>query len=519
MKLKLKDDCSPVATQSLLDDPPDASALLALNGWIQLRLLGSGMSGRVFACCSRTNQSNEVAVKMVLKSLAEGHENRQSRETVNPLNELTILRSLGRLALHDNVVRFYHDFQNTHYLCIIMELCAGGDLDSYLRARINHSVSEREALEILHQINSGLEFLHQNEIIHRDIKCANVLLKHGASHDAPVLFKVGDFGFAKRLAPGERATTILGTPLFMAPEVLMKNAYSFSADYWSLGCIFYSCLYGKRPFHGSNPKDLLKSILSKRGPSPLMNVPSLPPISPATHRVLSSLLSVRPEGRLMMRPSQHHQGNHSAPGLPPSPCTSSYVGRIWDFAAGYIPNRSTARKRAFSDDYVVVESALASIPEANEIASTSTTKAKVKERVGPPYPLVRRPRKAQWRDRLRTALVLVPIGDFVVGVAIVEKSSRRRAHLLSRAGALYIYCLDELQPILSPDQSAVRNALYTVAFTLFEQVLERILQCAAEVTLCCPMEGMRRLICRILSLADAEICEGASEGQASSLMK
>lgn len=492
-------------------DPPDASALLALHGFIQLRLLGSGVSGRVFACYPRTNQSNEVAVKMVAlhssSRCEEGQEekDRSHQKTNNHVDELTILRYLGKLSLHDNIVRFHSDFRDVHYQCILMELCAGGDLDSYLRARLNNTVSERDALEILTQIYSGLEFLHSNEIIHRDLKCANILLKNSNASRGPLLCKIGDYGFARRLAPGERATTILGTPLFMAPEILMSNAYSFSADFWSLGCIFYSCLYGKRPFHGSNPRDLLKSILSRRGPSPLMNVPSLPPINPATHRVLSSLLSVRPAGRQMMRSPGSLP---SVRGMSSSTSSSSYVGRMWEFASGYMPSsRSTARKRSFSEDYVVVDSALASIPEAKEITSASTTKARTTgtgrvESSGRGI-TARKPKWVQWRDRLRAVLILVPFGDHVVGLAITESYPRHRARLLSRAAALYLRCLWELRPTLASAHPTAST--YVTAFTLFEQVLERILQCTEEASLHCPIEeGLDEVIRRILLLADAK---------------
>ena len=310
-------------------DLPDRSTLLSVNGLIQLSLLGSGASGQVYACRSRTNPVNEVAVKMIPKNMGEGDNNHQAQ-----IDELRIVRRIGKLSAHENIVRFYHDFHDAHFLCMVMEICCGGNLDSYLflKQKKNQYVEEREALEIIRQVASGLEFLHkEGSIIHRDIKSANIMIKRIASSGA-YNYKIGDFGFSRQLAPGEKAKTMLGTPLFMAPEVLMGKGYSFSADIWSLGCVLFNCLFGKRPFGGSNPKELLRSILSERGSSALMILPPYPHVSTGTHRLLSGLLFVRPASRLSLDNIHRRniflekRGSQSTRVASPSSSTSYVVG-------------------------------------------------------------------------------------------------------------------------------------------------------------------------------------------------
>lgn len=89
--------------------------------------------------------------------------------------------------------------------------------------------------------------------MHRDFKLANIL-----KHDGHI--KIADFGFSKLLGSDNKAQTMLGSPLNMAPEVLNNEAYNNKADIWSIGTVFYEMLFGKPPFVASNMLDLIKNI-------------------------------------------------------------------------------------------------------------------------------------------------------------------------------------------------------------------------------------------------------------------
>jgi serine/threonine protein kinase len=114
-----------------------------------------------------------------------------------------------------------------------------------------------EALSIFVQILKGLKAIHHENIIHRDLKCENILLKK-IPKQQNYICKIGDFGFAKELS--ETAKSHCGTPNFMAPEILSEKPYDKSVDIWAIGVIFYYMLFGDYPFKGLN---LLNDIENK----------------------------------------------------------------------------------------------------------------------------------------------------------------------------------------------------------------------------------------------------------------
>lgn len=97
----------------------------------------------------------------------------------------------------------------------------------------------------------------KNNILHRDLKLANILKNNG-------YLKIADFGFARLLGEEDLASTMLGSPLNMAPEVLNGNDYGNKADIWSIGTVFYELLFGKPPYTAGNMIDLLKNIKTKQ---------------------------------------------------------------------------------------------------------------------------------------------------------------------------------------------------------------------------------------------------------------
>jgi serine/threonine protein kinase len=114
--------------------------------------------------------------------------------------------------------------------------------------------SEKKALLYFKQLMNAFKSLSTNNILHRDIKPDNILIKSGH-------LKLADFGFCKRMAgPDDLTQTILGSPVYMAPEVLNGDMYNIKADIWSLGVVLFEMLFGFCPFNEGSMSDFLKHM-------------------------------------------------------------------------------------------------------------------------------------------------------------------------------------------------------------------------------------------------------------------
>uniref|UniRef100_A0A4X2K4U2 non-specific serine/threonine protein kinase n=1 Tax=Vombatus ursinus TaxID=29139 RepID=A0A4X2K4U2_VOMUR len=158
---------------------------------------------------------------------------------------------------HENIVALY-DFQEVaSSVYLVMEYCNGGDLADYLHSM--RTLSEDTIRLFLQQIAGAMKMLHSKGIIHRDLKPQNILLSYSGgrkSNPNNIRVKIADFGFARYLQNNMMAATLCGSPMYMAPEVIMSQHYDAKADLWSIGTIIYQCLTGKAPFQASSPQDL-----------------------------------------------------------------------------------------------------------------------------------------------------------------------------------------------------------------------------------------------------------------------
>jgi len=148
---------------------------------------------------------------------------------------------------HENLIRVEDIFETGSHVFVIMEMMQGGELFDYV---IEHSnLKESEACAIIKQVANALKFMHDNGIIHRDLKPENVMLSKkpdGKRRKKPFI-KIIDFGMSKALSPGRNAQSCLGTPGYMAPEVLEHKDYTASVDMYSLGVVSYILLAGYMP--------------------------------------------------------------------------------------------------------------------------------------------------------------------------------------------------------------------------------------------------------------------------------
>ncbi|XP_051536401.1 serine/threonine-protein kinase ULK1-like isoform X2 [Myxocyprinus asiaticus] len=209
-------------------------------------LVGHGAFAVVFKGRHREKHDWEVAVKCINKK------NLAKSQTLLG-KEIKILKELK----HENIVAL-HDFQETaSSVYLVMEYCNGGDLADYLHSK--GTLSEDTIRVFLQQIAGAMRVLQAKGIIHRDLKPQNILLSHPAgrkSHSNNTCIKIADFGFARHLQNNMMAATLCGSPMYMAPEVIMSQNYDAKADLWSIGTIVFQCLTGKAPFQASSPQDL-----------------------------------------------------------------------------------------------------------------------------------------------------------------------------------------------------------------------------------------------------------------------
>uniref|UniRef100_A0A670YGM8 Unc-51 like autophagy activating kinase 2 n=1 Tax=Pseudonaja textilis TaxID=8673 RepID=A0A670YGM8_PSETE len=201
-------------------------------------LIGHGAFAVVFKGRHRKKTDWEVAIKSINKK-------NLSKSQLLLGKEIKILKVLY-------AVSFLPNPQSLLY-------CNGGDLADYLQAK--GTLSEDTIRVFLQQIAAAMRVLHGKGIIHRDLKPQNILLSYASrrkSNVSGIRVKIADFGFARYLQSNMMAATLCGSPMYMAPEVIMSQHYDAKADLWSIGTVIYQCLVGKPPFQVSAENKTLK---------------------------------------------------------------------------------------------------------------------------------------------------------------------------------------------------------------------------------------------------------------------
>ncbi|XP_073833371.1 LOW QUALITY PROTEIN: STKc_STK36 domain-containing protein fused [Musca autumnalis] len=204
-------------------------------------MVGEGSFGHVYKAV-RKDDNQIVAIKVISKR------GRTSRDLKTLRRECEIQAHLK----HPNVIEMLESFETKHDLIVVTEF-ATIDLHRYMER--NGYLREDKGQRLICDLVSALYYLHSNRILHRDLKPQNVLL------DEELRAKLCDFGLARNMTMSTHMlTSIKGTPLYMAPELLEEKPYDHQADIWSLGCISYECLVGHPPFSTTSILHLIKII-------------------------------------------------------------------------------------------------------------------------------------------------------------------------------------------------------------------------------------------------------------------
>ena len=255
------------------------------------KVLGSGSFGCVYEA-KNTTFGNKVAMKVIKKD----KENELDEQEIR--NEINILKQLS----HPNIVKIYEFYISENHYYIITEFCKEGELFSYIK----NKYSERQLAVLFYQVFSGLWYLHENKILHRDIKLENIMIdgKEKDKSTGEELFwaKIIDFGTAKLFEKNKKEKDVVGSSYYIAPEVLKQN-YNEKCDTWSVGVILYMTLVGRAPFDGKDDEEIIYKINSVDYNK---NEPRLVKHSPEVRDLVSHLLDKNIEKRYSAKEALNH---------------------------------------------------------------------------------------------------------------------------------------------------------------------------------------------------------------------
>ncbi|XP_066284040.1 serine/threonine-protein kinase Nek4-like [Branchiostoma lanceolatum] len=297
---------------------------MGLEEYQKVQVVGKGSYGEVWLSRHQKDRKQYVLKRMDLQ-------NASKRERKAAEQEAKLLSKLR----HPNIVNYKDSFETEEgMLYIAMGFCEGGDLYTRLKNQKGVLLEEEQVVEWFVQITMALQYLHERNILHRDLKTQNIFLTKTK------IIKVGDLGIARVLdSSSDMATTLIGTPYYMSPELFSNKPYNHKSDIWALGCCVYEMATLKHAFNAKDMNSLVYKILRGKMPSmpkkystDLCDLIKLmlaqdPEKRPSSKRVLrnpyiKTHIALFLEGtRRMQRPrsSGSRPGSGSRQAVPPSP--------------------------------------------------------------------------------------------------------------------------------------------------------------------------------------------------------
>lgn len=292
---------SPAPLRVLKDVMPLSHRTRISDKYILGLELGRGEFGITYLCTDR-----ETKEALACKSISK----RKLRTAVDIEDVRREVAIMSNLPEHPNIVKLkatYEDNENVH---LVMELCEGGELFDRIVARGHYT--ERAAANVARTIAEVVRMCHANGVMHRDLKPENFLFANKKEHSP---LKAIDFGLSVFFKPGEKFSEIVGSPYYMAPEVLKRN-YGPEVDIWSAGVILYILLCGVPPFWAETEQGVALAIL--RGVLDFKREP-WPQISESAKSLVRQMLEPEPKKRLTAQQVLDHpwlQNAKKAPNVP-----------------------------------------------------------------------------------------------------------------------------------------------------------------------------------------------------------
>ena len=259
--------------------------------YIRGKKIGKGTFGAVYES-KNIIFNNKVAMKIIPKDY--------HMDNLLIRNEIDILRKLS----HPNINRIYEFYESNNCFYLINEYCPGGELYNYIN---NSTLNEQQLAVIFYQVFSGLKYLHENNILHRDLKPENILISKQETdlldNNEYFWIQIIDFGTAKIFENNKNENLVVGSPYYIAPDVLKKD-YNEKCDTWSVGVILYMFLVGKPPFNGANNVEIVESIRTKEYDE---NNPKLITRSEEVRDLIKHLLEKDKNKRLSAKEALNHE--------------------------------------------------------------------------------------------------------------------------------------------------------------------------------------------------------------------
>ena len=197
------------------------------------------------------------------------------------MHEINILTNIEK---NPHIICYYDMLKTSNNFYFVYEYCNGGTLDGLLRK--DNRIEEKKALLFFKQLLEAFQVLNKYNIMHRDLKPDNIFFHND-------VIKVGDFGFCKSLEKAQMTKTMLGSPIYMAPEILNGQIYSNKADIWSIGVVLYEMLYGYCPFESSSIPKLIEVLKETE-----LDFPNDVLVSNETKKLLRKILTKDPQKRI-----------------------------------------------------------------------------------------------------------------------------------------------------------------------------------------------------------------------------
>jgi len=256
--------------------------------------LGTGISGTVRICTHK-----ETKIQYALKTL-QLHQIRNDEDAMKQLkDEIDILKALD----HPNITRLEEVYETTDHMYLILELCTGGEMLDRLNSQKGYHYTERIACDYVKIMVNAVRYIHEHNITHRDLKLENFLLQDRTDEAE---LKLIDFGLSRHFKKAEKMTVPVGTPYYVAPEVL-RGVYDEKCDMWSLGVITYMLLSGTPPFPGGGEGEILQRV--KKGQFSL-DINRFEGVSDHAKDFIRKLLVMDPKKRMSASEAQAHEWMH-----------------------------------------------------------------------------------------------------------------------------------------------------------------------------------------------------------------
>uniref|UniRef100_A0A1A7XPC0 Serine/threonine-protein kinase Nek4 n=1 Tax=Iconisemion striatum TaxID=60296 RepID=A0A1A7XPC0_9TELE len=247
-----------------------------MDSYLFIRVVGKGSYGEVNLVKHKTDRKQYVIKKLNLTTSSK-------RERHSAEQEAQLLSQLR----HPNIVTYRESWEgNDCQLYIVMGFCEGGDLYHRLKQQKGELLPEKQVVEWFVQIAMALQYLHERNILHRDLKTQNIFLTKTN------IIKVGDLGIARVLEnQNDMASTLIGTPYYMSPELFSNKPYNHKSDVWALGCCVYEMSTLKHAFNARDMNSLVYRIVEGKLPQ----MPSQ--YDPQLGDLIRSMLCKRPDDR------------------------------------------------------------------------------------------------------------------------------------------------------------------------------------------------------------------------------